>query len=131
MTWAMTAVGVLLILYALRDIFHTLWHPAGFGTLSRTCFRIMWRVTKLSNRRSHSTELAGPLGLLATLGTWTLFSIIGFGLVYLPRMPDGFYFGSSLEPKMSSDVVASLYLSIGAVATLGLGDILPATPLLR
>lgn len=131
MTWAMTAAGVVVILYALRDIFHTLWHPAGFGRLSRMVFRGTWRMTKLSGRGSRSTELAGPLGLLATLGMWAALCVLGFALIYLPRMPDGFYFGSPLEPRMSSDIVASLYLSIVAVATLGFGDILPATPLLR
>ncbi|KRE40235.1 potassium channel family protein [Knoellia sp. Soil729] len=131
MTWAMTVAGVVVILLALRDIFHTLWHPAGFGTLSRFIFRGTWRITKLAGRQSRSTELAGPLGLLATLGMWAALSVLGFALVYLPRMPDGFYFGSSLEPTMSSDIVASVYLSIVAVATLGFGDILPATPVLR
>ncbi|HEX2896269.1 MAG TPA: potassium channel family protein [Marmoricola sp.] len=131
MTWAMTAAGVVVILYALRDLFHTLWHPSGFGTLSRIVFRGTWRLTKLNRRGSGTTELAGPLGLLATLGMWAGLSVLGFALLYLPRMPDGFYFGSSLEPQKSSDIVASLYLSIVAVATLGFGDILPATPLLR
>ena len=131
MTWAMTAAGLVAIVYALRDIFHTLWHPAGFGSLSRIVFRSMWRVTKVSRRGSRSTELAGPLGLLATLGVWASLSVLGFALVYLPRMPDGFYFGSSLEPQTSSDLVASAYLSMVALATLGFGDIQPATPLLR
>ncbi len=127
----MTVAGVVLILVALRDIFHTLWHPAGFGTLSRIVFRTAWRASKGRGRGSRSTELAGPVGLLATLGVWTTASVLGFALIYLPRMPDGFYFGSSLEPQASSDPVASLYLSLVAVATLGFGDVLPATPLLR
>lgn len=132
MTWVLTAAGTILILYVLRDIFHTLWHPSGFGALSRSVFRIMWRLTKLrSQRSSDSTELAGPLALLATLGTWALLSIIGFTMIYLPRMPDDFFFGSSLEPRAASDVLSSLYLSLVAVGTLGLGDVLPATPLLR
>ncbi len=131
MFWASTTVGAVLVVAALRDIFHTLWHPAGFGTLSRRVFRLVWRLSKLRYGRVRSTDLAGPLGLLATLGTWALLLIIGFALVYLPRMPDDFYFGSSLEPGKSPDLVASLYLSIVAVATLGLGDIMPATTLLR
>lgn len=131
MTWAMTTAGVVVILYALRDIFHTLWHPAGFGTLSRMVFKGTWRLTRLSGRWSRTTELAGPVGLLATLGMWTSLSVLGFALVYLPRMPEGFNFGSSLDPQASSDVASSVYLSIVAVATLGFGDILPATPLLR
>ncbi len=46
-------------------------------------------------------------------------------------MPQGFYFGTSLRPADSSDAVASLYLSLVAVATLGFGDIVPSAPLLR
>ena len=131
MTWLLTIVGVVLILIALRDIFHTLWHPGGFGALSHLVFATMWRSTRVNRRGSSASELAGPLGLLATLGVWTGLMIVGFGLLYLPHMPDGFSFGSSLEPRTSSDVVASFYLSVVALATLGLGDILPATPLLR
>lgn len=131
MTWILTIAGGGLILIALRDIFHTLWHPAGFGALSRIIFSTAWRVTKLANRGSHSSDLAGPVGVLATLGVWALLSALGFGLVYLPHMPDGFYFGSALNPQASSDVIASLYLSVVAMTTLGLGDIQPATPLLR
>ncbi len=131
MTWSLTAAGTILILYVLRDIFHTLWHPSGFGALSRRIFMITWRLAKLRKRQSGSTELAGPLALLATLGTWASLSIGGFVLIYLPRMPDDFFFGSSLEPQASSHILASLYLSLVAVGTLGLGDIVPATPLMR
>ncbi len=131
MAWILTMTGVLLILVAVRDIFHTLWHPGGFGTLSRTLFGLVWRLTKFRNRGTRSTEVAGPLGLLLTLGVWTLLLTVGFALLYLPHMPHDFYFGSSLESARSSDLVASLYLSLVALATLGLGDIQPATPLLR
>lgn len=131
MTWILSIAGVVLILIALRDIFHTLWHPGGFGTLSRFMFASTWRLTRLSHRGSRSTELAGPLGLLGTLAVWTSLLGLGFGLLYLPHMPEGFYFGSSLEPETSSDLVASLYLSVVALTTLGIGDVQPATPLLR
>ena len=131
MTWIVTTVGVGLIVIALRDIFHTLWHPSGFGTLSRLVFASMWRIGKLSRGRSRTSELAGPVGLLATAAVWTFLLVAGFALIYLPRMPADFYFGSSLRPGVSSDTVASLYLSVVALTTLGLGDIQPASPLLR
>ena len=131
MTWISTIAGVLLIGVALRDIFHTLWHPSGFGTIAHALFALTWRLGKLLNRGSRSSEIAGPLGLLLTLGAWALLLVVGFALVYLPRMPGDFFFGSPLVPGRSSDVVASLYLSMVALTTLGLGDIQPATPLLR
>ena len=46
-------------------------------------------------------------------------------------MPGGFYFGSTLNPEASSDLVKSLYLSSVALTTLGIGDIQPATEVLR
>lgn len=46
-------------------------------------------------------------------------------------MPEGFNFGSSLDPHRSSDAVATLDLSLATVGTLGFGDILPADPVLR
>ncbi len=131
MTWILTVAAALLIGVALRDIFHTLWHPGGFGTLSHLLFASVWRLTRFRNRGSRSTEIAGPLGLLVTLGAWTVLLVMGFALLYLPRMPDDFFFGSSLRPGESSDALASVYLSAVALTTLGLGDIQPATGLLR
>lgn len=57
--------------------------------------------------------------------------VAGWTLVYLPHMPEGFFFSSSLRPAESSDVVASAYLSLVTVGTLGFGDIVPAEPALR
>ncbi len=126
MTWPLTILGVALVLLALRDLFHTLWHPRGFGTLARLVFATIWRLL-----RRIDTELAGPFGLLAVAFTWGGLVVAGWTLVYLPRMPDGFYFGSSLQPAQANDLVSSLYLSLVTVATLGFGDIVPAYPALR
>jgi hypothetical protein len=126
MTWFLNIVGALLVLAALRDIFRTLWHPHGFGSLCRVAFDLVWKVTRRWN-----TELAGPLGLLAVVVTWSAMIVGGWTLIYLPHMPDGFYFGGPPDPGDSSDLVASIYLSLVAVATLGFGDIMPAYPALR
>jgi hypothetical protein len=126
MSWFLNALGALLVILALRDIFHTLWHPRGFGSLGRVLFALVWRVT-----RQWRTEIAGPLGLLTVVLTWAVMIVAGWTLVYLPHMPDGFYFGGPPHPGDSSDLVASVYLSLVAVATLGFGDIVPAYPALR
>lgn len=76
-------------------------------------------------------QLAGPLGILGTVAAWTGLVVIGWMLVYLPHMPEGFYFGSALAPEQSSDPIAAVYLSLVTVATLGFGDIIPADPVLR
>jgi hypothetical protein len=126
MSWFMNALGALLVVVALRDIFHTLWHPRGFGSIGRILFALVWRVT-----RQWRTELAGPLGLLTVVLAWASMIVAGWTLVYLPHMPDGFHFGGPPYPGDSSDLVASVYLSLVAVATLGFGDIIPAYPALR
>lgn len=131
MVWLLTVTGGVLMLVALRDIFHTLWHPGGFGTLSRMVFTLTWKATKFPRSSSRQSVIPGPLGVLFTLGVWTLLVVAGFALVYLPRLPDDFYFSSSLQPGQSSDFIDALYFSFVAVTTLGLGDITPATPMLR
>lgn len=130
MGWTISAAGLLVVLVALWDIFHTLWHPGGFGRIARWVFQIVWRTTKgVLPRRTR--PLAGPIGVLGTVTSWTGLVVLGWTLVYLPHMPQGFYFGSSLDPAQSSDAMAALYLSLVTVTTLGFGDILPADALLR
>lgn len=128
--WLISGCGLLLVAVTLRDIFHTLWHPSGFGTMARTVIGACWRL----RRRvlpAGSKDLAGPLGLVAVVAGWTALVVVGFAVVYWPHLPDGFNYGSSLDPGRSSGPVAALYLSLVTVATLGFGDILPADAALR
>lgn len=128
MGWLVSVGGAVVVAFVLRDIFHTLWHPQGFGSLARAVVRCLWRMSKaLPPRRGR--ELAGPLGILMTVTVWTVLSVIGWALVYLPWMPNGFYFGTYSDA--SSGVVSSLYLSVVTLATLGFGDITPLAPALR
>ena len=130
MGWTISAAGLLVVLVALWDIFHTLWHPGGFGRIAQWVFQVVWRTTKRVLPR-RTRQLAGPIGILGTVASWTGLVVVGWTLVYLPHMPQGFYFGSSLDPAQSSDAMAALYLSLVTVTTLGFGDILPADALLR
>ena len=121
-----------MILIALRDIFHTLWHPRGFGTLSHVLFAITWRAVKFASRGSRSSVLAGPLGLLLTLSTWSLLLVVVFALLYLPRMPARLLLRLLVACRRSPRMCSRLCISPSvALTTLGLGDIQPATPLLR
>ncbi|MFI8567596.1 potassium channel family protein [Rhodococcus sp. NPDC078407] len=131
MTWVLTLLGAAFIALALRDIYATLWHPTGLGTLSRSMFRIIWAIAARVGPRGRALGSAGPLGMIATVLLWAASIVAGWALIYLPHMPDGFYFSSALQPQSSSDPVAALYLSLVTVATLGYGDITPAYPALR
>lgn len=131
MEWLAGGVGAALVVVALRDIFRTLWYPEGFGVFAHTVCRVVWRMTKPLSRRPRSAELGGPLGMLAAVLGWAALITVGFALVYWPHLPEGFTFGSSVDAPDRSGFLPALYLSLTALATLGLGDILPAAPGLR
>lgn len=128
--WAVSGIGLLVVALTLRDIFHTLWHPSGIGALSRAVLLLAWRA-RTRVLPAGSRDLAGPLGLVAVVVSWTGLVVAGFVLVYWPHVPEGFTYGSSLTPGRSADVSEALYLSMVTVATLGYGDIQPATVALR
>lgn len=131
MTWIFSVLGAALVAVALRDIYATLWHPHGLGTLSRGVFRGIWWVAGKIRRHGRALGSAGPLGMIAAVLLWAALIVGGWALIYLPHMPGGFSFASALQPQSSSDPVASLYLSLVTVATLGYGDITPVYPVLR
>lgn len=131
MTWPRTAVGSLLIGAALRDIFATLWHPRGLGTICRLLFSLIWRVLGALDGRGRLLNSAGPVAMVSTVLVWSAMTVLGWAAIYLPHMPDGFYFSTALPPTVASEPVAALYLSLVTVATLGYGDITPAYPALR
>lgn len=132
MTWLLNVLGTLLAAVALRDIFHTVWYPRGYGFLAHALCRWAWRLTRIWNQwTGRSTELGGPLGLLVTVVTWALLIVVGFALIYLPHLPDGFYYSSPLDAAATSGFGAAIYVSLMYVSTLGLGDITPAYGILR
>ncbi|WP_230555215.1 potassium channel family protein [Rhodococcus sp. I2R] len=131
MTWISTIAGALLIALGLRDIYATLWHPRGLGTVSRAIFATVWRVARATSRRGNALGSVGPVGIVLTAMTWAMLLVVGWALIYLPHIVDGFYYSSSLTLQDSSNPVKALYLSIVTAATLGFGDITPAYSALR
>lgn len=131
MTWVSTIAGAVLVAVGLRDIYATLWHPRGLGTVSRTIFATLWRIVLPLSRRGKALASVGPLGIVVTAVTWAMFLVVGWALIYLPHIVDGFYYSSSLTLQDSSNPVKALYVSIVTAATLGFGDITPAYSALR
>lgn len=131
MTALLTVAGLLLVAAVLVDMFHTLWHPRGFGTGARVVFNATWRLFRLLLARLNRSGLAGPLGLFFTVVLWTTTLVLGFALAYVPFIPKGFNYGSSLNVDRSSGFLTAVYVSLVALATLGLGDIVPSEPVLR
>lgn len=126
---ASVAVGALLVLVVVRDVFHELFHPSGTGSLSRLVQRALWR---LSARTAGSrARLAGPIMLVGVVATWVALVTLGWALVYWPYLPDGFRFASSLDPAAHRGLRDALYVSATALTTVGFGDITPTWPALR
>lgn len=131
MDWAFTVVGVVMVLTVVRDVFHTLFHPIGSGSVAPLVMRLVWRTLRLFPSDRRIATLTGPLGVSAVIGTWALVSVIGWMLIYLAQMPGAVAFSSELDPEARNELIDSLYLSMVTVATLGFGDIVPTSPWLR
>lgn len=127
--WTITALGVLVVLVALRDIFHTLWHPSGRGSLSTRVMRLVWWAGQ--RRRNPTSGLGGPAGLGLVILLWVTLLIAGGALVYVPHLPEAFSFSSGLDVDQRSDVLDAVYLSTVTLATLGFGDVVPVAGWLR
>jgi hypothetical protein len=127
--WVVTGAGVVLLLWTLRDIFHTLWHPGAGGSLSEIIIRAIWRAGRPRRRRGHPRAVTGPIALLVVAVTWLVLVVLGGALIYAPHLPEGFVFGPGVEPQAA--VVDAVYMSAVAVGTLGFGDLVPAEPWLR
>lgn len=119
-------LGAALVLLALRDVFHTLLHPDGTGSLSPRVFRAVWAV---GERVPFVGRIAGPLGMIGAGLLWWLMVLGGYALIYLPSLPAGFVAGPGVP--LGGSVLEAAYVSGVALSTLGLGDVVPGTTALR
>ncbi|MFF5446322.1 potassium channel family protein [Streptomyces sp. NPDC012888] len=131
MSWFPNAVGAVLVLYVLRDVFHTLWHPTRHGGLSRLIMSSAWRVAGRMSARRRASGLAGPLAMVAVVAVWAVTVVVGWALVYWPHMPGAFTYAEGLRPAEHAGFPDALYVSLVHVSTLGLGDISPTAGWLR
>ncbi len=127
-----TLAGVGLIVIALRDIFQTLFHPSGKGGISRMLAHAGWQAfRRIALRHPTALQLAGPVGFLVTIASWIALLVVGWALVYWPRLPGGFTFDPGMDPSANTGFIDALYLSVVSLSTLGYGDITPDAQWLR
>ncbi len=128
----LSLVGAAVIVLVLRDVFHTLWHPAGEGRLSGVVGRATWwavhRLPQRSRLRRLLLDLAGPMVLAVVVVAWVTGVIVGWSFVFWPHMPDAFEDSTGAVPTdVWERMVATVYVSMVGLSTLGLGDIAPTT----
>jgi hypothetical protein len=122
-----TVLGAGLILLMIADVFHTLLYPHGSGPVGRTIMRAFWHLSR--KLRGRASSIAAPLAMAAVIGAWAALAAVGWALLYLPHLPDGFIYGDGV-PHLA-DFAEALYISLVALSTVGFGEIIAAHPLLR
>lgn len=130
MAVVLTLLGVALIALALRDIFDVLFHPLGRWPIARGIVRGVSAVAARSPSR-RARLLVGPVSYILVVATWAALLAIGWALIFLPQLPDGFTFNPALDPARHSGFIDALYVSLVNLTSLGYGDISPAAALLR
>lgn len=122
-----TVLGAGLVLLMLVDVFRTLLYPHGSGPVGRGIMRGFWLVSRRLRGRGSAT--AAPLAMAAVIGAWAGTAAIGWALLYLPHLTDGFVYGTGVP--VEADFAEALYISLVTLSTVGFGDIVAASPLLR
>ncbi|WP_374313374.1 potassium channel family protein [Microbacterium sp.] len=131
MIWSVvsTVAGIAVVVYGLSDIFLTLVHPHARGRLSRAIVAGIWAVTSRFGSRVRAAS--GPLAAISVVFTWALIQAVGWALIYLPHVPDGFVYSDGIDPARYPDVLEALYFSLVSLSTLGFGEVVPADPFVR
>ena len=88
MEWVITVLGVGLVVVVVRDVFHTLFHPVGPGSIAPLVMKLVWRLLRLFPSDRRIASLTGPLGITAVIITWGVIAVLGWMLVYFPQMPN-------------------------------------------
>src|ERR1044072_9714400 len=130
-----TALGVSLILFVANDAYVTILHSRGRnGPISHLICRSTWRLAravafKLYRKQRHNQlNSVGPLLMPVLIGVYLTLLIVGFAIVYYPRMATDF----AVAPgAVSTPWTESLYFSGITLTTLGFGDIAPRTSAMR
>ena len=129
MSIVLPALGAVLVLGTLREVFHALFHPSGQGRLTMGVFRAVWMLTGKLGERARS--LSGPLSMAFVIALWIGVVVVGWALIYWPSMPDSFIYSSPLEPAEEDDFIDALYYAGVTQSTLGYGTVAPEQGIFR
>jgi voltage-gated potassium channel Kch len=130
-----TVVGASLILFVVNDAFVTILHSRGQnGPISSVICRSIWRLAravafKLYRKQRHrQLNSVGPLLMPILIGVYITLLIVGFAIVYYPRIGSDFLIAPTAA---STPWTESLYFSGITMTTVGFGDMVPRTGAMR
>lgn len=129
-------LGIACLFSVLLDAFETVILPrraTGRFRLTRLFYRLTWApwgwaAQHVRHPRKRETMLSfyGPLSLVCLIAMWAVGLIFGFGLVYF-AFPEPF-----VDPHGAlHPLLTDFYVSGTTIFTLGLGDVVPQTQLIR
>lgn len=124
-----TALGVSLLLLVAYDVYTTILHArARSGPIGEALNRTIWYVTrsiafKLSRSKRHRLlNAVGPLLLPMMIALLIILLIVGYALIYYPRMPAQFTIAPTAAGPSWTEAI---YFSGITLTTVGYGDITP------
>ncbi len=131
MIWSVgsTVLGAAIIAYGLTDIFLTLLHPHARGRMTRGIVSGVWHLTSGLGPRARAAS--GPIATLAVVLAWATAQAVGWALVYLPHVPEGFLYNEGINPDRYVDFFEALYVSLVSLSTVGFGEVVPIEPIIR
>ena len=131
MTALLVLTGLVLVTAVGCDVFRTALLPSSTGGALHALSRGLWHLGRRMPARLRPAALrcAGPLALVLTVVVWLLVLVVGFACFYLPGIDELAFSGDVDFPRRGPS--EALYLSGAALLTLGFGDIVGQSTLVR
>jgi len=126
--WTTSIVGVLIVVWTLREVFLDLFQPSGSGSLSAFLGRAIFQ---LSKHVPSTMRVSGPLCIVVVIACWAFLVAAGFALIYWSSFPYAFHLAEQQAPGIQNKLWAVLYFSLGSLTTLSSAEIVPRGNVLR
>lgn len=129
---AVGAIGAVLVLVTLLDLFITIFNYDGFTFLSARFHHLMWRAMRTSSNvlpsraRGAALSLGAASMLPATIALWLGLEVVGFAMMFLPGVAANDFL---LEHHLQMASGTAFYASAGAISSMVFGDVEPRTSL--
>lgn len=132
MSVASVVLGVTVVVLAAADLGLTVLHPSRRGPLSSHVEHLAWagvrRLTGLGGR-DRLLSFGGPAAMAADLLAWVVGLWLGFALIYAPSVHTLRYSPGGWQGH--EGFVEALYLSGASLTTVGFGDVVAGSDVLR